>query len=160
MSFLIHAINIDCCYWVSVDTLHLVILSFERYSTSGLLMCTQSWIDRHLNKNFVLFLMLEKFKKMTVWNHLTVDLTGIYKRALNPGLVKQPLVNVPNLIFVLQTSLLFVLDCPEGLYGSNCLQNCSMTCGDPGRCDIMTGHCNGGCPVSYTHLTLPTICSV
>ncbi|XP_078330365.1 uncharacterized protein LOC111113866 [Crassostrea virginica] len=41
-------------------------------------------------------------------------------------------------------------DCPEGLYGSKCLQNCSMTCGDPGRCDIMTGHCNGGCQIGWT----------
>ncbi|XP_078330361.1 uncharacterized protein LOC144624434 [Crassostrea virginica] len=41
-------------------------------------------------------------------------------------------------------------DCPEGLYGSNCSQNCSMTCGDPGRCDILTGHCNGGCQVGWT----------
>ncbi|XP_078330352.1 uncharacterized protein LOC144624428 [Crassostrea virginica] len=41
-------------------------------------------------------------------------------------------------------------DCPEGYYGSNCSQNCSMTCGDPGRCDIMTGHCNGGCQVGWT----------
>nr|XP_022305738.1 platelet endothelial aggregation receptor 1-like isoform X1 [Crassostrea virginica] len=41
-------------------------------------------------------------------------------------------------------------DCPEGLYGCNCLKNCSMTCGDPGRCDIMTGHCNGGCQVGWT----------
>ncbi|XP_078330396.1 uncharacterized protein LOC144624464 [Crassostrea virginica] len=41
-------------------------------------------------------------------------------------------------------------DCKEGLYGSYCSQNCSMTCGDPGRCDIMTGHCNGGCQVGWT----------
>ncbi|XP_078328062.1 uncharacterized protein LOC111112519 [Crassostrea virginica] len=41
-------------------------------------------------------------------------------------------------------------DCPSGLYGSNCSQNCSMTCGDPGYCDIMTGHCNGGCQVGWT----------
>ena len=94
MSFLIHAINIDCCYWVSVDTLHLVNLSFEIYKTSVCLICTQSLIDRHLIKNSVLFLMYENLQKMTVGNHLTVDLTGIYRRALNPGLVKQPLVNV------------------------------------------------------------------
>ena len=25
-----------------------------------------------------------------------------------------------------------------------------MTCGDPGRCDIMTGHCNAGCQVGWT----------
>ena len=38
--------------------------------------------------------MYEKLKKMTVANHLTVDLTGMYKGAPNPGLVKQPLINV------------------------------------------------------------------
>ena len=42
------------------------------------------------------------------------------------------------------------LDCQEGLYGRNCLQNCSMTCGDPGECDMRTGHCNGGCQVGWT----------
>ncbi|XP_078330397.1 uncharacterized protein LOC111112079 [Crassostrea virginica] len=41
-------------------------------------------------------------------------------------------------------------DCPSGLYGSNCSQNCSMTCGDPGECDMRTGHCNGGCQVGWT----------
>ncbi|XP_078330393.1 uncharacterized protein LOC144624461 [Crassostrea virginica] len=41
-------------------------------------------------------------------------------------------------------------ECPEGQYGSKCLQNCSMTCGDPERCDIMTGHCKGGCQVGWT----------
>ena len=54
------------------------------------------------------------------------------------------------LIFVLQTSKLFFLDCQQGLYGSNCRQNCSLTCGDPGKCDKMTGHCNGGCQVGWT----------
>ena len=51
---------------------------------------------------------------------------------------------------VLQTSKHFFLDCPEGLYGSNCRQNCSLTCGDPGKCDKLTGHCNGGCQVGWT----------
>ncbi|XP_078330379.1 uncharacterized protein LOC111115489 [Crassostrea virginica] len=41
-------------------------------------------------------------------------------------------------------------DCPSGLYGSNCSQNCSMTCGDPGECDMRTGHCYGGCQVGRT----------
>ncbi|XP_078330374.1 uncharacterized protein LOC111112521 [Crassostrea virginica] len=41
-------------------------------------------------------------------------------------------------------------DCSFGLYGSNCSQNCSMTCGDPGECDMRTGHCNGGCQVGWT----------
>ncbi|XP_078328051.1 uncharacterized protein LOC144617685 [Crassostrea virginica] len=54
--------------------------------------------------------------------------------------------------------------CPEGFFGRNCSQDCSLTCGDPGRCDIMTGHCNGGCQVGWTgamcekgyHLTIHT----
>ena len=25
-----------------------------------------------------------------------------------------------------------------------------MTCRDPGKCDKMTGHCNGGCQVGWT----------
>ena len=25
-----------------------------------------------------------------------------------------------------------------------------MTCGDPWKCDMMTGHCNGGCQVGWT----------
>ncbi|XP_078328402.1 uncharacterized protein LOC144623721 isoform X1 [Crassostrea virginica] len=41
-------------------------------------------------------------------------------------------------------------DCPEGLYGLKCLQNCSMTCGYPGTCNMMTGHCHGGCQVGWT----------
>ncbi|XP_078328405.1 uncharacterized protein LOC144623721 isoform X4 [Crassostrea virginica] len=43
-----------------------------------------------------------------------------------------------------------VYDCPEGLYGLKCLQNCSMTCGYPGTCNMMTGHCHGGCQVGWT----------
>ncbi|XP_078320780.1 uncharacterized protein LOC144621431 [Crassostrea virginica] len=37
------------------------------------------------------------------------------------------------------------LECSLGLYGVNCLQNCSLTCGIPGNCDRKTGYCNGGC---------------
>ena len=51
---------------------------------------------------------------------------------------------------MLETCKHLFLDCQEGLYGRNCLQNCSMTCGDPGRCDMRTGHCNGGCQVGWT----------
>ena len=36
-------------------------------------------------------------------------------------------------------------ECPDGLFGKNCVKNCSMTCGDPGVCDKVTGHCNGSC---------------
>ena len=31
------------------------------------------------------------------------------------------------------------------MFGTNCVENCSMTCGDPGVCDKVTGHCNGSC---------------
>ena len=46
--------------------------------------------------------------------------------------------------------LFFFLECPIGLYGVNCLQNCSLTCGHPGKCDRVTGHCNGGCQRGWT----------
>ena len=36
-----------------MTTMHLVILSFELSSTCVLLMCTQSWMNRHLLKNYV-----------------------------------------------------------------------------------------------------------
>ena len=93
-----------------------------------------------------MFLLLKlelQVKKMKAGKLLTVNLNGIYKGALNSGSRKR-------LIFVLQTSKHFFLDCPDGLYGNKCLQNCSMTCRDPGGCDMMTGHCNGGCQVGWT----------
>ena len=31
------------------------------------------------------------------------------------------------------------------MYGNDCAEKCSMTCGDPGVCDKVTGHCNGSC---------------
>ena len=36
-------------------------------------------------------------------------------------------------------------ECSVGVYGKDCAENCSMTCGDPGVCDKVTGHCNGSC---------------
>ena len=35
--------------------------------------------------------------------------------------------------------------CSEGYYGYNCKETCSMTCGVPGRCDRVSGSCNGSC---------------
>ena len=40
--------------------------------------------------------------------------------------------------------------CPEGLYGYNCDKQCNMNCGDPGKCDRMTGQCKGGCQAGWT----------
>ena len=39
----------------------------------------------------------------------------------------------------------YLTECDAGLFGKNCVENCSMTCGDPGVCDKETGHCNGSC---------------
>ena len=36
-------------------------------------------------------------------------------------------------------------ECAAGLYGNNCSRNCSLTCGNPGVCHNVTGHCNGSC---------------
>ena len=36
-------------------------------------------------------------------------------------------------------------ECADGLFGYNCHENCSMTCGEPGVCDKVTGHCDGSC---------------
>ena len=47
--------------------------------------------------------------------------------------------------FMNNFTVLFFTECFIGLYGSNCLQNCSMTCGIPGNCDRITGYCHGGC---------------
>nr|XP_022309926.1 multiple epidermal growth factor-like domains protein 6 [Crassostrea virginica] len=37
------------------------------------------------------------------------------------------------------------LECSAGVFGKDCAENCSMTCGDPRVCDKVTGHCNGSC---------------
>ena len=36
-------------------------------------------------------------------------------------------------------------ECAVGLFGNNCSKNCSLTCGNPGVCHKVTGHCNGRC---------------
>ena len=41
--------------------------------------------------------------------------------------------------------LIYLAECAAGLFGNNCVENCSMTCGDPGVCDKVTGHCNRSC---------------
>ena len=32
----------------------------------------------------------------------------------------------------------------------DCAGNCSLTCGDSGKCDKITGHCKGGCRTGWT----------
>ncbi|XP_078328398.1 uncharacterized protein LOC111111981 [Crassostrea virginica] len=37
------------------------------------------------------------------------------------------------------------VECAVELFGNNCYNNCSLTCGNPGVCHKVTGHCNGSC---------------
>ena len=39
----------------------------------------------------------------------------------------------------------YLTECAAGLFGNNCSKNCSLTCGNPGVCHKVTGHCNGRC---------------
>ena len=56
-----------------------------------------------------------------------------------------------GLFFMFQTPLIvFFSECSVGLYGENCLENCSMTCGIPGDCDRIMGYCHGGCQRGWT----------
>ena len=45
-------------------------------------------------------------------------------------------------------------ECPQGQFGENCLQYCSNHCVISGKCDIVTGHCIGGCKPGWK----PTQC--
>ena len=40
-------------------------------------------------------------------------------------------------------------ECAVGLFGNNCSKNCSQTCGNPGVCHKVTGHCNGSCMAGW-----------
>ena len=44
----------------------------------------------------------------------------------------------------------FLTECPEGLYGYNCDKQCNKNCGDPYKCDRMTGQCKDGCQAGWT----------
>ena len=67
---------------------------------------------------------------------------------------KQPTKNINNDIIVefkcFKHVSLFISGCPIGFYGVNCAWNCSSTCWNPGKCDRVTGHCNGGCQRGWT----------
>ena len=59
-----------------------------------------------------------------------------------------PLLNIHSFSFLhkiqCQCGFCFT-ECSSGVFGKDCVENCSMTCGDPGVCDKVTGHCNGSC---------------
>ena len=44
-------------------------------------------------------------------------------------------------------------ECPRGLYGPNCKNNCSPNCAVSKQCDVITGECIGGCKAGWTNST-------
>ncbi|XP_078330382.1 uncharacterized protein LOC111112904 [Crassostrea virginica] len=52
------------------------------------------------------------------------------------------------------------LECADGLFGNNCVENCSMTCGHPGVCHKVTGHCNGSCLAGWEGDMCEKECSI
>ena len=40
-------------------------------------------------------------------------------------------------------------ECPDGFYGPKYQENCSANCNVSGRCDSMTGQCEGGCQAGW-----------
>ena len=51
------------------------------------------------------------------------------------------------------THILYLLECPPGFYGNDCLYNCSQNCNVTRRCDRFTGKCEGGCKPGWTGAT-------
>ncbi|XP_078330363.1 uncharacterized protein LOC144624436 [Crassostrea virginica] len=51
-------------------------------------------------------------------------------------------------------------ECAVGFFGNNCSKNCSLTCGNPGVCHKVTGHCNGSCLAGWEGDMCENECSV
>ena len=49
------------------------------------------------------------------------------------------------MLFILMVWCWLLTECPDGLYGHECQDNCSANCNVSGRCNSITGHCEGGC---------------
>lgn len=43
----------------------------------------------------------------------------------------------------------FFTECKLGWFGPNCESRCNKNCGVPGRCDWITGQCEGGCQAGW-----------
>lgn len=44
-----------------------------------------------------------------------------------------------------------VIECNEGTFGYDCVNNCSDHCLNNSPCNKQTGHCDGGCNPGYTN---------
>lgn len=47
-------------------------------------------------------------------------------------------------------------ECTEGFHGPNCQKSCSMNCGVRGKCDRVTGQCEGGCQAGWIQIQCDT----
>lgn len=54
------------------------------------------------------------------------------------------------LIWIIQTTFYFWLECDEGWYGVKCSQQCVGHCRDNNTCNHVTGQCDGGCDAGWT----------
>ena len=51
---------------------------------------------------------------------------------------------------------IFLQDCPRGLFGYNCINNCSVHCKEQMKCDRVTGHCFNDCQPEWGDHTFNT----
>ena len=56
--------------------------------------------------------------------------------------------------------MIHLIECPVGLYGEMCKEECSPNCKEPGVCDMSTGHCAGGCQAGWTQFKCDSSMSV
>ena len=50
---------------------------------------------------------------------------------------------------IIRLMISFSSACPSDLYSYNCEEKCSTNCGNPAKCDRITGLCEGGCPIGW-----------
>ena len=61
-----------------------------------------------------------------------------------------------KLIFHPQISISFLQGCPQGVFGDDCMENCSLHCKIPMECDRVTGRCFNGCQSGWGDPTCNT----
>lgn len=51
----------------------------------------------------------------------------------------------PSFFSSLKLLNIFFLECDDGTYGYDCVNNCSVNCLNNSKCNKQTGHCDEGC---------------